>query len=43
MNKIIVFYDIEGYPVFQILVRNVKNILDKIEYLNWLIVLLKKI
>ncbi len=25
MNKIIVFYDIEGYPVFQILVRNVKK------------------
>ncbi|HBG5808321.1 TPA: hypothetical protein KQJ50_003084 [Clostridioides difficile] len=25
MNKIIVFYDIEGHPVFQILVRNVKK------------------
>ncbi|WP_265328567.1 hypothetical protein [Clostridioides difficile] len=25
MNKILVFYDEEGYPVFQILVRNVKK------------------
>ncbi|MCC0684043.1 hypothetical protein [Clostridioides sp. ZZV14-6345] len=25
MNKIVVFYDIEGHPVFQVLVRNVKK------------------